>query len=239
MSAVEAARRALVEAETALSKARADADQARQEFEAKPSDKSHARMVVSAQIATNAEAPIKAARDELERAEDEAAESVELAALEQASHARLLADTEPDLAELVELSARSEVICARIAAKLKAQHRAVDTATEVATKRNRYSSAPSKVAITFLRAICGVMITRRIFESKATFTIGLEPWTWLAARPEPPPGAPGVDEWRSARKHVSTEYLPSPIVDFLTSHAELHFFHEHPAGGRPYRHEVI
>lgn len=244
---LEEAEAAIIQAESKVHAAEASLAAAKAELAEAPLDKKIQAKVRATRNALDdakdfleaCEAARASAQETAERIQNEAIDAAEQDALKRASHAALHADTAGDLAELEELEAKLEAVHARIMARVKVQHRGCDDAKSAAARRGRHSRAPSKVPATLLRAIVGLRIAHRIYESGARFVVGQEPHTWLAARWDRGSGAIDVDEIKRARTLALPPgtYLPPAVCDFRQDAADVAAWHE-PPQTRPARHEV-
>lgn len=234
------AQQALRDAEAALAKARAENAEAQQAFEKDPSQKTVSRSLIASQLAKNAEAPVEAAKAELDRVR-----RVELSAKlddarKRASQDLLFTKTAPHEERLVELFDAILAEVAAIEAAVKKQNQASSDVEHIAAELGQYPAAPHKIPATLIRARVGVRLTHKIVKSGARYEVGREPATWLAARFDRGAASPDVAEIREAIKQV----LP-PDAWGLHSTAEYHqaladeaAFHEPDPNGRKQRWEV-
>lgn len=237
-TAAESARAKLTEAERRIAEAEAAAARAAADFEASPSAKTHGASAVATQVATNARkegAVAAAALAECERSEQLERLKLELGkASTKALHQRV----EPALKRIRELHAELVTLVAGIEAECAAQHTACRRAGEIANTLHDATPVPAPVAPSLLRAVVGVRIAADLYESGAKFAIGLEPHTYCAPRPEPPPAHPAREQWRAARAIAlpADTFLPRPTFDYHLDLADAPtFFHRPPVGGRPQR----
>jgi hypothetical protein len=214
-------------------------EQAEAKFHREPAADTHTAAAVAAQLATNARAALQVAREAVTIAERAELSGKLADAIARAQPSALYAATEPALVRLRELHSEIVSLVGSIEATCLQQHEACREADALAKQLNVAAPVPRRVAPTFLRAIVGIRIARDAYVAGSRWTLGREPWTYVAARPAT---HRDQDEWRRARALAlpADEFLPAtPPYDFhhhLVDAPE--FYHRPLHGQRPSRHEI-